>query len=171
MLEDDLIDFLREGPKIGEQVFRDRFGYCPRGLLRILTGTLIYKYRQRGLVAYRLMEDVFINDDDLDGLKLDDEDEQLIIDPFKDLNKDKEKTSLAEISKTDVDLMDSSETERNIDVELMNLDLDIRMAIMEKEMKPSEIKKLLKKPMDEIKEILFPKPKRKSFLKRIFSRS
>lgn len=71
MIEDDLISFLQEGPKIGEQSFRDRFGYCPRGLLRVLTGTVLFKYKVGNKVAYRLIEDVFIQDNELDGLDLD----------------------------------------------------------------------------------------------------
>ncbi len=71
MIEDDLITFLQEGPKIGEQTFRDRFGHCPRGLLRVLTGTIIHKYKVGNKVAYRLMEDIFIQNNELDGLNLD----------------------------------------------------------------------------------------------------
>ena len=71
MNEDDLIDFLKDGPKIGERVFRDKFGTCPRALLNLLADTVLIKYKVKGVVAYKLMEDVFIQDNMLDDLSLD----------------------------------------------------------------------------------------------------
>jgi len=60
--EDDLLEFLKEGQKIGEQTFRDRFGYCPRGLLNVLVGTVLLKGKVGKRVSYTLMDNVFIRD-------------------------------------------------------------------------------------------------------------
>ena len=60
--ENDLIDFLNEGPKVGEQIFREKFGYCPRGLLRILVGTILHKYKVGNLVAYQMINENFITE-------------------------------------------------------------------------------------------------------------
>jgi len=60
--ENDLLDFLKEGQKIGEQTFRDRFGYCPRGLLNVLIDTVLTKELVDGKVAYKLIDGAFIRD-------------------------------------------------------------------------------------------------------------
>lgn len=60
--ENDLLDFLKEGQKIGEQTFRDRFGYCPRGLLNVLIDTILIKELVDGKVAYKLIDGAFIRD-------------------------------------------------------------------------------------------------------------
>lgn len=162
MIEDELISFLQEGPKIGEKAFRDRFGYCPRGLLRVLTGTIILKYKERGLVAYRLMEDVFINDNNLDGLELD---TSVPTSDFMELINDPILPPVIE----EPEYIDQP-IEDDFDPFIWEQELPEK--IREKYLQLSNERKdeLIGLSHAELQEILFPVEKRNSFLRRIFKR-
>lgn len=167
MDEDDLIEFLREGPKVGEKSFRDRFGYCPRGLLRVLTGTIVYKYKERGLVTYRLMEDVFINDEEIDDLILDNE-VNLSDSIYLGDNSFLERVlPQEEIDKEPIPTNDFSQ-DFHLNPKLFTINFNLRVQIENSSMSNEEINKLLAKSEEEIFQILNPPKKRKSFLGRIF---
>lgn len=156
-MDEDLIGFLEEGPKVGEKVFRDRFGFCPRKLLNMLVGTYIYKYKERGLVAYRLMEDVFFNDPNLENLQLDNNEiipsslNDLILEPVKEtITK-----TVQVIDKTDI-------TEEH--VWEMQLPFETRRAFLS--LSEDRRKEVVGLSEVELNEILFPK--RKLFSHRVF---